>query len=94
MDQRTDGLVATSTSEPGDVNGLEQEVDAIRDELGELVGELDRRRHRATKPALMGIAAVATAAVAVTGFVMWRRHVAARARNPALDFVRALFAKA
>ena len=94
MDQRTDGLVATDTSKPEDVNGLEQEVDAIRDELGELVGELDRRRHRATKPVLLGTAAVAAAAVAVTGFVMWRRHVAARTRNPALDFVRALFAKA
>ena len=94
MDQRTDGLVATDTSKPEDVNGLEQEVDAIRDELGELVGELDRRRHRATKPALIGTAAIAAAAVAVAGLVMWRRHVAARSRNPALDFVRALFAKA
>lgn len=94
MDQRTVGLVETKAIDLADVSGLEQEVDAIRDELGELVGELDRRRHRATKPLLIGTAAVAAAAVAFTGLVMWRRHAAARARNPVLDFVRALFVKA
>jgi hypothetical protein len=85
--------VATNTGEPGDVSDLEQEVDAIRDDLGELVGELDRRRHRATKPVLIGTAAVAATALAFTGLVMWRRHVASRTRHPALEFVRAIFAR-
>jgi hypothetical protein len=66
---------------------LEQEVDAIRDELGGLVGELDRRRHRAGKPALLGAAALAIGAAALAGIVMWRR----RARsNTAMGFVREL----
>jgi hypothetical protein len=48
---------------------LDAKVEAIRDDLGELVGELDRRRHRAAKP--LAIAAVVVA-VGVGGFILWR----------------------
>ena len=89
MDQRTDGVVATSDlGAEAQARDLEQEVDAIRDELGGLVGELDRRRHRAGKPALLGAAALAVGAAAFAGVVMWRRRARA---NTAMGFVRELF---
>jgi len=88
MDQRTDGVVETKEISPeAQARDLEQEVDAIRDELGGLVGELDRRRHRAGKPLMLGAAALAVGAAAFAGIVMWRR----RARsNTAMGFVREL----
>ena len=88
MDKRTDGLVETNEpSAEAQARDLEQEVDAIRDELGGLVGELDRRRHRAAKPAMLGAAALAVGAAAFAGIVMWRR----RARsNTAMGFIREL----
>lgn len=49
---------------------LEEKADAIRDDLGELVGELDRRRHRAVKP--IGIAAVALVGVVVGSVVFFQ----------------------
>jgi hypothetical protein len=49
---------------------LEQKVDAIREDLDGLVDELDRRRHRAAKPLLIGAAASLALVVA---FVLWRR---------------------
>jgi hypothetical protein len=49
---------------------LEATVEAARDDLGELVSELDRRRHRATK--LVPIGAIAIAVLGVGGYVLWR----------------------
>jgi hypothetical protein len=52
------------------VTELEQKADALREELGDLVGELDKRRHRAIKPVV--VAAAAFGLVCVAGFVVWR----------------------
>jgi hypothetical protein len=49
---------------------LEATVEAARDDLGELVSELDRRRHRATK--LVPIGAIAVAILGVGGYILWR----------------------
>jgi hypothetical protein len=48
---------------------LDAKVEAIRDDLGELVGELDRRRHRAAKP--LAVAAIVVA-LGIGGFILWR----------------------
>jgi len=50
---------------------LEARVDSIRDNLGELVAELDRRRHRAVKPLVIG--AIAAVGLTVGGVLLWRR---------------------
>jgi hypothetical protein len=52
------------------VTELEQKADALREELGDLVGELDKRRHRAVKPAV--VVAAALGFFCVAGLVMWR----------------------
>ncbi|HEX4406538.1 MAG TPA: hypothetical protein VH560_16985 [Polyangia bacterium] len=49
---------------------MEANVEAIRDDLGGLVGELDRRRHRAAKP--LAIGAVAVVSLGIGGYVLWR----------------------
>jgi hypothetical protein len=68
-------VAANEDSDPkSQVREVEQEVEAIRDELGDLVGELDRRRHRAAKPLMLGAAAAAASAAALAGFLLWRRH--------------------
>ena len=89
MDQRTNGVEAAAKDiDPeAQARDLEQEVDAIRDELGDLVGELDRRRHRAAKPVMLGAAAAAASATALAAFLLWRRH--ARSKT-AFGFVRDL----
>jgi hypothetical protein len=56
---------------------LQAEVEAARDDLGDLVGELDRRRHRAAKPLVVG--AIAVLAVGLGGYLWWR----ARRSRPA-----------
>ena len=59
---------------------IEREIDALRDQLDGIVGELDRRRHEAfdvrlqlrrhrTAVATVGVVA---AALVVSGFVAWR----------------------
>jgi hypothetical protein len=48
---------------------LDAKVEAIRDDLGDLVGELDRRRHRAMKPLAIGAIVLA---IGVGGFMLWR----------------------
>jgi hypothetical protein len=48
---------------------LEDKVEAIRDDLGDLVGELDRRRHRAVKPLVVSASIVA---LGIGGYVVWR----------------------
>ena len=59
-------------SEPAEQQAehLQAEVEEAREELGALVGELDRRRHRAMKP--LAVAAVAVAVVGVGSYVLWR----------------------
>ncbi|HEY2901361.1 MAG TPA: hypothetical protein VGL59_12345 [Polyangia bacterium] len=66
-----DGAPSNSTPEQ-----LEQNVDAIRDDLGDLVGELDRRRHRATRPLLIGAAVIGGLLIAggVAFFIRDRRR--------------------
>ena len=49
---------------------LQAEVEAARDDLGDLIGELDRRRHRAMKPLV--VSAIAVAVVGVGGYIWWR----------------------
>jgi len=49
---------------------LQAEVEAARDDLGDLVGELDRRRHRAARPLVVG--AIVAAVVGIGGYVWWR----------------------
>jgi hypothetical protein len=49
---------------------FQAEVESARDDLGDLVGELDRRRHRAAKPIVVG--AIAAAVVGVGSYVLWR----------------------
>jgi hypothetical protein len=68
---------------------LEQEIGEIRDELGGLVGELDRRRHEALDWRLQvrrhrrGIAIAAGATIAaVAGVVMLRRSLRRRREMP------------
>jgi len=59
--------------EAGVEDGLEKRVDAIRDDLGRLVTELDRRRHRAAKPiALSALALAALVVLGLGGLVVWR----------------------
>ena len=57
---------------------LEEKVEAIRDNLGGLVGELDRRRHRLTATARSALpyvaGAVAAVGLAITGALAWRRR--------------------
>ena len=68
---------------------LEGEVEAIRDDLGDLVGELDRRRHRAVKP--LAIGAIIVAGVCIGGYVLWR---ALRARPTRAARVRTALERA
>lgn len=49
---------------------LQEEVESARDDLGDLVGELDRRRHRAAKPIVVG--AIALAVIGLGSYVLWR----------------------
>jgi hypothetical protein len=80
MDKGTAG-VKENRNNPADpaaeAERLEERVEAIRDNLGGLVSELDRRRQRLTaagKRALPYAAGVAGAiGLAVTGALIWRR---------------------
>lgn len=80
MDKREAGVGEPEAAEdPARLaDELERRIEVIRDDLGGLVGELDRRRHRVGKPLAIGAAALA--AVAVGGIVLWqlrrrrRRH--------------------
>ena len=81
MDQGTPGVKEENNINPDpedEAQRLEEKVEALRDNLGGLVSELDRRRHRLTaagKRALPYAAGVAgAAALAVTGALIWRRR--------------------
>ncbi|HYD48637.1 MAG TPA: hypothetical protein VEB21_09830 [Terriglobales bacterium] len=75
---------ATSTDD-GEVGEIEDEIEALRSELGNLVGELDRRRHEMTNMQLQAsrhstalIVGGIAAALLVAGLVAYGR----RARQP------------
>jgi hypothetical protein len=57
---------------------LELRVDAIRNDLGGLIGELDRRRHRVGKPLIAAAATTAGCALGLGTFLIVRRR---RARS-------------
>lgn len=67
------GEGAGRLSEPGSVTRVEGEIDALRGQLGSLIGELDRRRHEAFDLGLQArrhpvvVIAVAAAAALVAG---------------------------
>jgi hypothetical protein len=54
---------------------LDRRLELIRGHLGDLVSELDRRRHRAGKPLVIGVGVLAVVSLASVGGVMlWRRQ--------------------
>jgi hypothetical protein len=56
-----------------DPQELEERVDAIRGDLGSLVSELERRRHRAGRPLLIvASTTLALAALGAGGLLYWR----------------------
>ena len=61
---------AADDSADAQADKLEEKVEAAREDLGDLVGELDRRRHRAMKP--LAIGAIAVTVVGVGAYVAWR----------------------
>jgi hypothetical protein len=99
MDERTGGVTTEAVGEgekngahsPSDVDpdvaarNLEEKADAIRDHLGDLVGELDRRRHRATPIAITAVVVAIAAGLVIGGAVMHRRRrlASSRLRNMA-----------
>jgi hypothetical protein len=72
MDQGKNGVNGASPAR--DAQRLEQQVEALRGELGDLVGELDRRRHRTGKPLVVVAAASAALAAATGALLFWRRR--------------------
>jgi hypothetical protein len=85
MDEGTRGV---GGSPDGDVSRLEHRAEAIRENLGELVDELDHRRHRAVKPLLIAAAAVAGLGLAAVIVSRRRRRPPSRAREVALAIQR------
>jgi hypothetical protein len=66
---------AAEASPEREAERLEERVDAIRGDLGSLVSELERRRHRAGRPLLVvASATLALAAVGAGGLLYWRHR--------------------
>ena len=65
---------------------LEHEAEIIREDLGALVGELDRRRHRAARPVTALVLGLAGASLG--GIVLWR--LVRRPRSRLHPFTKAL----
>jgi hypothetical protein len=78
MDDKKDGVGDTSPAREAD--RLEEQVDAIRGDLGELVSELERRRHRVGKPLVVAAAATVTLAALAAGALLLRKR--RRQRRP------------
>ena len=70
MDEGTPGVEAKASAPDEAVQRLEERAGEIRENLGELVDELDHRRHRATEPLVVG--AVALVALSLGGVILWR----------------------
>jgi hypothetical protein len=69
------GQGAIGVTDPATPEALDHEVEVMRDELGEIIGELDQRRHRLFRwvPQLRRHKrAVGIAAACVTVLVLWR----------------------
>jgi len=71
MDEGTPGVEAKASAPDEAVHRLEERAGEIRENLSELVDELDHRRHRLTKPLVVG--AVALVGLALGGVILWRR---------------------
>jgi hypothetical protein len=109
VDERTGGVMGTrmasDATDGGSPEGaadsedqaerLEEKVDAIRDNLGNLVGELDRRRHRAMKPLMIGVAVMGGLAIAGgIAYLVWRRRRRPSRLNRVLQSLRSVAAPA
>jgi hypothetical protein len=88
--------VSANAQEPS-ASALEHQIEALRSELGDLVGELDRRRHEVMDVRLQlrrhpRILAFAVAAVGliVAGRVVLRRRSPSRLSGRALNLARVL----
>jgi hypothetical protein len=53
---------------------VEGRVEIIRSDLGDLIDELERRRHRSRKPQLMAAVATVVAGLALGGGLLWWRR--------------------
>ena len=71
MGEGTPGVEAKASAPDEAVHRLEDRAGEIRQNLGDLVDELDHRRHRLTKPLVIG--AVALVALSLGGVILWRR---------------------
>jgi hypothetical protein len=75
MDQREDRVTGAGGDPEKRADELEQKAGAIRDDLDDLVGELDHRTHdvmrRYVKPIAIGGAVVAAGLI---GFLVWRKY--------------------
>jgi len=71
MDEGTPGVEAKASSPAEGVNRLEERAGEIRENLSELVDELDHRRHRLTKPLVVGV--IALVGLSLSGVILWRR---------------------
>jgi hypothetical protein len=70
MVEGTPGVEAKASAPDEAVHRLEERAGEIRENLGELVDELDHRRQRWTKPLVVG--AVALVALSLGGVILWR----------------------
>ena len=71
MDEGTPGVEAKASAPAEGVNRLEERAGEIRENLSELVDELDHRRHRLTKPLV--VAVIALVGLSLGGVILWRR---------------------
>jgi hypothetical protein len=71
MDEGTPGLESKASAPAEEVNRLEERAGEIRENLSELVDELDHRRHRLTKPLV--VAVIALVGLSLGGVILWRK---------------------
>ena len=89
MDEEQDGVGGTSPARKAD--RLEEQVEVIRGDLGELVSELERRRRRVGKPLVVAAAVTtALAALAAGALLLRKRRRQRRSRLRARSLAAAL----
>jgi type VI protein secretion system component VasF len=71
MDEGTPGVEDKASAPDEALHRLEERAGEIRENLSEMVDELDHRRHRLTKSLVVG--AVALIGLALGGVILWRR---------------------